>query len=678
MQCQGRLLARKVCGHLGHNSVPAVKPSILQGASRSFRLEVRKIHYTAVKSTNNVQGEPPASTSSSLQIADDDLKIASASGGIPPEDPEDPTANHSPSPEENSKRNQRPTFSDSFARPHPGRGRLRISSSRRNAQSQRRPKSPSLSPQIPEWFLRRNVSLFKSLNQPVPANQQIVNIPGEKGLDSVDSDSNGSHTRFPISPFVRKELEAHLSAALLLQSNALRAQDNLSTPKTHVHLHCPKRGTIYFLDEAVENAARQLGADVVRFDAQDLDELLENLIDPNQFMDSALADPQIFITSIVDPSTKETGEKEDSAIEEDATEFDDEEDSTEGTPDFRVSPPFPGRLMRLFFRRMLDHSTGINSAIANPEKSLPSGNYRKIARYLDLLAGSAKTKRHMAWQSYLASNPESLTKSSIPSDNDRTIIYLRDFQSIMETNRGRIAHQTLLTLVNTRRKLGQEIVIAVSDDLPGESIALSLTLNQHYHVIKIPPPTSDAEKSILQKDRDARIREINLRSIQSAIRQRSRSPSMEFDCPPGVHLDAYATAGIPGLSDEVWALNKVQRVASVALGNHGKWLVQHSPQQVSPMTLFDIAQALDTIHKVDQERAEVKQEPSAAREVLDPPGNSPSSKREKPSVSQISPKDCNKHEQRLLAGVIDPGCSLLKFCLTFRENKCWVFGYMCS
>lgn len=247
--------------------------------------------------------------------------------------------------------------------------------------------------------------------------------------------------------------------------------------------------------------------------------------------------------------------------------------------------------------------------------------------------------------------------SQIFSGSSRTIVYLRDFHSILDTPRGQIAHQALLNVIHNRRRLGEKIVLIVSDDLPNENVASTAFANQYYHIIKIPPPVTQAEKLALQKDRDARTREINLRSIQSAIRQRTRSPSMDFECPVGIHLDTVATASIHGLDKEVWELSKVQRVASIAMGNHGRWQAENKPQQTVPITIADIAQAVEDIKRADKERADSKQEIKAAREVVDPLEQPRDIKRESPQPTPINSKDCNKHEQRLLGGVIDPGYS---------------------
>ena len=239
------------------------------------------------------------------------------------------------------------------------------------------------------------------------------------------------------------------------------------------------------------------------------------------------------------------------------------------------------------------------------------------------------------------------------ADSTRSIIYLRDFRSIIDTPRGQIAHQALLHVIHNRRRLGEKIVLVVSDDLPSDNVAIG---TQYYHVIRIPPPLSDADKAVFRVDREARTREINLRSIQSAIRQRSLSSAMEFECPVGIHLDSNVTSLIHGLEKEIWEIDKVQRVASIAMGNHGRWLVTNRPGHLVPITLANIIQAVDNVLKADMERNERKQGRKAPRDTSDLMTEPLRDvRREIPHLSQINIKDCNKHEQKLLGGVVDPG-----------------------
>jgi hypothetical protein len=504
--------------------------------------------------------------------------------------------------------------------------------------------------------MARNVTLFNKLEPITSANEYSVDADMLPSTNDRNVDSNKiAPTRIAISPHIRKELEAHLSAALLVQSGG--SKGNLAAHKTHIHLQCPKRGAIYFLDEVTENVAKALEADIVMLDAQDLDELLEMLIDPSA-PEMGIGHPQIFFTNIMRDNSKEVDQRDETNAEEENEDVDEEEETAEDSAEFRIPPDMPMRLFRLFAPRPM-YASGLSSASStfpdSPRTPAPKEDTEsKVSTYLDLLISTPIDKRKLLVKR-LQRTGDTSTNAQIFAGSTQTIVYLRDFQSILDTPRGQIAHQALLNIIHNRRRLGEKIVLVVSDDSPSENVTSTSFVNQYYHIIKIPPPVTQADKIALQEDRNARTREINLRSIQSAIRQRTRSPSMEFDCPVGIHLDTLATASIHDLDKDIWDLGKVQRVASIAMGNHGRRQLEHKLQQTVSITITDIAQAVEDIQRADKVRAESKQELKAAREVVDPVEQTRDVKRETPHLTPINSKDCSKHEQRLLGGVIDPG-----------------------
>jgi hypothetical protein len=119
---------------------------------------------------------------------------------------------------------------------------------------------------IPEWFAEKNVTLFNSV--PSPSTQSTQTITNE--FDSRSLHNEG----ITLSPFIRGEILAHVSTSLLIKSGSL---DTPTTRKAHIHIQSSAGGAIYFLGELVENIARDLEADIVRLDGQDLEELLESL-----------------------------------------------------------------------------------------------------------------------------------------------------------------------------------------------------------------------------------------------------------------------------------------------------------------------------------------------------------------------------------------------------------------
>ena len=655
MHCHHRILVKSAYGHIG----PKLRPQLIHRAAPS--LYIYRIRYLHVSQPRYSVDPPATSTSASatVQMAENSLKIASASGNTPPpEDPED-SLDHEPPRKDDIPfiSTARPAPTESFARPASrARGRPRGSSSRRGLKGFSSRKAAGFKPKIPEWFISRNVTLYSSCQQvgPSTAYSDASNPSPSANVGDISFD-NTPRTRVFISPYIRKELEAHLSAALLVQPGG--SQEILAARKTHILVQCQRRGAIYFLDEIVESAATPLEADVVRLDAQDLDELLEMLIDPG-YPEMGLAHPQIFFTNIMRDHSKRADQR-DEIHEEENEELEEDEETTEDSTELRLPPDMSMRLFRLFSPRpmFLSGMYSGSSTFSNPSRtSAPRDDTNpKVSTYLDLLISAPIDKRKSLIKILQRSGSEAAMTSQTLTGTGRTIVYLRDFQGILDTPRGQLSHQTLLNVIHNRRRLGEKIVLVVSDDLGNQNLTSTAFADQHYHIIKIPPPMSRADKIALQEDRDARTREINLRAIQSAIRQRSRSPAMEFECPVGIHLDASTTQCIHGLDRDIWELSKVQRVVSIAMGNHGRWLVEHKSQQTVPITIADIAQAVGDIERADKERAGSKQEQKAARVAVEPLKQQEESEHETSQLPPINSKDCNKYEQRLLGGVIDPG-----------------------
>jgi hypothetical protein len=657
MQCHRHLISRNPADVLrvinGFRSLSPVFSSHLSG--------VRHIQPSPVR----LSSTSTESLGRTIQIAEPPL-LASASGGTPtPEEPEDGDKHGSTNETDQSTNRSKPPNSDSFAhnsgRP---RGRPRGTSSRRNILPPRVRRTTALNREIPKWFLSRNVVLSDNLSQIVRREPLASSLPvsGDTPTKSKEESTNEINRCLrhviELSPYIYRELAAHLSAGLLVQSGTFR--ENRLSQKAHVFLRCPERGALYFLDEIVEEAARELNADIVTLDIQDLNELLEDFVDlPPAEM--GLSPPQIVFTNIfrgISPG-KEDDPKEESVAEDEHEDMGND-DVSDDPNHFQLSADIPLRLFRLFGNRPMD------SPILNPNGSqfsslspyrVPRENMdSKLAFYVDALISSPGTKRNRT----LATTPPKECEASMSrasAASARTIIYLRDFPAVIDNPLGQMAHQILINAINDRRRLGEKIVLIVSDNGSTSGVTSMPLLKSHYHFIKIPAPVSEPGRSALRDGRRARTREINLRNLQFAIRHRIHAPSMNFDWPVGIHLDAQATSCLPGIENGVWDMDKVQRIASIAIGNHGKWLAQHTQSRVVPLTISDIARATEHAMQADQERTAKRSQKDSKSQVASAESQPEALEIKQDSLkfTPITSKDCNKHEQKLLSGVIDPG-----------------------
>ena len=471
---------------------------------------------------------------------------------------------------------------------------------------------------------------------------------------------------------IRKELLAHLSAGLI--SQVRNTADNIGSQKAHIYLQCPERGALYFLDEIVEDAGGKLGADIVRLDYQDLHELLEDLLEPLTF-DTGFQHSHFPHANIVYGHSKNLPQKEENSTEENEDVEDD--DPTEEISHSPLTADISSRLLRLLSPRVIFTST-INSnnpaVVGLSATSFPHHQHKenKISAHLDAILSAATTKRlAKATDDKQVRSPQGISHGCVHP----TIIYLRELSSLLNTTIGQMIHQTLVKLVNARRRRGESIILVVSDDFPSETVLPSSFIDHHYHLIKLPSPTTESGKTIMRADREARVREINLRSLQHAIRQRCSGRSLEFDCPAGIHLDAEATSGIRGLNGYVWDLSRVQRIASVAIGSHCTRLAGDHAAVNKTLTVSDISQASEDIEMADQEAAKPLSHETQMNAATDPEIEPQEAKGVCPKFHPLSSKECNKHEQKLLSGVIDPGSPQRISSLRVRKNQCWVFRH---
>lgn len=427
------------------------------------------------------------------------------------------------------------------------------------------------------------------------------------------------------------------------------------------------------MDEIVEDAGRELGADIVRLDHQDLHELLDDLLEPSTF-DTGFQYSHFPLANIVHGHPKNLDQKEEISMEENEDVEDD--DPTEETSHSPLTVDISSRLLRLLSPRVI-FTSAVNSHNPAVEglspTSFPHHQHKenKISAHLDAILSAATTKRlAKATGDKQVRSPQGITHGCVHP----TIIYLRELSSLLSTTIGQMIHQTLVKVLNARRRRGDSIILVVSDDFPSETVLPSGFIDHHYHLIKLPCPTTESGKTIMRADREARVREINLRSLQHAIRQRCSGRSLEFDCPAGIHLDAEATSSIRGLNGYAWDLNRVQRIASVAIGSHCTRPAGGHAAVNKALTITDISQASEDIEMADQEAAKPLSHETQIN-ATDPEIEPQEAKGVCPKFHPLSSKECNKHEQKLLSGVIDPGCPRRISSLRVRKNQCWVFRH---
>jgi hypothetical protein len=173
-------------------------------------------------------------------------------------------------------------------------------------------------------------------------------------------------------------------------------------------------------------------------------------------------------------------------------------------------------------------------------------------------------------------------------------------------------------------------------------ICVDINLNV-YHVVKFPVPTTEIEKDTLRAAQESRVSEINLRNIQRSIQQRAHKSCILFELPTDIQNPKLILT-VSGLHEGIWETNKVQRVASVAIGQKSQAL-RRAPEEAKTLDITDIARAVEVILNVDGESREMQND-----DVV----------QESNKAAALSPtirNSCTTYEMKLLSGLIEPGVS---------------------
>ncbi|KAK6345535.1 hypothetical protein TWF718_007447 [Orbilia javanica] len=514
-------------------------------------------------------------------------------------------------------------------------------------------------------------------------------------------------TKYGLSPAVWSEIWSTTKATLTLpkpifnQAKVARTVDCiLLFPQT------PETNGTYFLDAVSEELARKLGATLVRIDAEDVAEIAGDYVEtsatgkapvtvpaplPSAELRTLGYDAQ-FIHPNNRPRTEEEVEEE---VEEEAEEVEESEtaevdensaaDFDESSRPFRAETPNFMGIPLSFIRKIAapggtisltagissggPSDTGSSHPFGFPMMSPPAGGvvdvHPRLQAVLELMLDSGIKKREGIDKTPDSSTPpDSATQTT---QSNRTIVQVRDFKELQSLPEGRTFLKILRKLVYERRLEGREIMIL------GNSATVShgLDLNSSYltvlqgspnsaasigmleRTILVPPQPWDATRDLLERDRKARIREINMRHLKAMITRRSgdEGQAIALEVPKDWHFENLPK--VENISDWIWDLDSVHRLTLTILGSvPGPGEKEVGPRVIGP---GDIASAIQAIRRSDKTKiawsaAETRyaEEREAAEE------EEPSPEEERAAKLKKLKGKCNKHEKRLLGGVIDP------------------------
>lgn len=404
---------------------------------------------------------------------------------------------------------------------------------------------------LPAWFLDRNVILSPEDSERATEGPLNILNDAELPMDDRGDDDLAEYTTagdlapdsvqdstpqpdncstlsgpsseppaFALSHTLFTEITASMSAGFSLSRTP---PESFPATKSHLKLHCPVNGGIYFLSGVVEEAASDLRADVIKIDAQDLADIASDYIrEGPDATSNAIWTLGYDVNNLLSRSTEpETDEAEEEA-EEEANE-DDEKEGTRFTPNqFSVTAiPFAvGHDLKNIgdiFKKLRDQRQAAlfgRSTSENGQRNGGRGNGNgpavltqaqgttvqwidlKLTAMLETLLDANQIKRQQlnvtdhdvkSSQKLLSNNGEQADQAgsaekghdqvsdqasvssfastqSSPSQQSalslpRTVVLIRDFKELSATFQGGLIVEKLLELVQKRRKEGQEIMI---------------------------------------------------------------------------------------------------------------------------------------------------------------------------------------------------------------------------
>ncbi|KAF3911414.1 hypothetical protein ABW20_dc0103387 [Dactylellina cionopaga] len=569
-----------------------------------------------------------------------------------------------------------------------------------SGSSEPEPVAPMIPPTDPEPESKIPLEPTGQTDAPIDAELRTPEIAFFTPSVSID-------TKYGLSPAVWGEVWSTVKGTLSLpkpifnQAKVARTVDCvLLFPQT------PDTNGTYFLDAVSEDLARQLGATLVRIDAEDVAEIAGDYVETSVINGKPAASAPIsmptgelrtlgydaqFIHPNNRPRTEEEEEEEEGVSEGEGEENETGEDGensaadfdesnrpfrSDGAPSFFNAGVLPTIFQRLFVSsRSSDVDGVIDLRPPGPGQGVipiqmgmmggppppQSDAHPKLQAVLELMLDSGIKKREVVDK---APGKVATVGGDVVPIN-RTIIQVRDYKELQGVSEGRTFLKILRKLVYQRRSEGREIMILGNSATVGHGMDLNsafLTALQTgvtsssgimERTIVVPPQPWDTTRELLERDRKARIREINMRHLKAMITRRSGEDghAVVLEVPKDWHFDN--TPKVSNISEWVWDLDSIHRLTLAILGTiPSPGATEVGPRVIGPN---DVAEGIKVIKKSDKAKlawstAEVKfaEEREAAEE-------------EEPTADEVRAAKlrklkgkCNKHEKRLLAGVIDP------------------------
>ena len=600
--------------------------------------------------------------------------------------------------------------SDNLPRP---KDRSNYGSASRRAVRNVKPRDKLPPVYIPPWFLDRNVVLRRDhahahkrggvSSDRVPQSQgqndaeDFTSVIGES--ESKDTDGcpqetdEGLFSKIVLYDSNRREISSVVSAGLQVPSWQ-RAEVSAS-PKPHVVLFCPKDGSSSFLDAIGLNLAEEHSTDFLRLTPQDIAEIGGDYMDDSsRFRLNTLSslgyDAQLATTArSVQGSEEESPEEED--FDDTEASEEDEIDQGRGNPKHAVQGRVNAIHVGTFTASSLqDLFMPFIPQNGSPQQPRGAGTKPvvamkdmtpdlKMTMLVETLLNAPEIKRvaedsaveslNSQEQQEVAVTPGAVSQHS-PDESSESpfrdaergseglIVLIQDYPQISMTVNGGKFLDKLHEVVELRRREGQKVLIIgtvsskrfmPSFSRPGIDRVQRDPRNSPTRTI-VTPILSPTLKYAFLFQHQREIKSINMRHLQDMLRRTAPVPAQVASVILDRSIDVdRRTTLLSELEDSIWSFDRVNRAATTALG-----LLEGSEE----LTVKHIERALEIIEASDstKERWLARERLKSKNTWLNRPKESTGSGSEVDTKERMRKlrETCNKHERKLLTGVVDP------------------------
>ena len=492
---------------------------------------------------------------------------------------------------------------------------------------------------------------------------------------------------------VFREVAMMISASMILPPP--RYADIALDNRSHMIIYSPTDGASKYLIQIIQEwSFSRFNFDYLRLDAQDIAEIGGNYME-----DAKTFEPGTLSSLGYDISFPATfGHEQASGQPDQGESFDDgsegefpggDKTPSDSRPYAKSSPQRRGsdvgmgvisvgaleRDVREAFRSLVNNNftKGPSSFPSNPSGAQASQDLKdntddlKMGLLVEtLLSAPEKKIKAKGYTQVLSRPPSGVFKPEYEMDqhvlpdtqsaprpvSKNFIVFVEDYLQINATHHGSKFLDKLQEVVAAKRSEGKRvIVIGVSSSremMPAfsKSSVNDMQAGQNYEPVRtivVPVMNKTKESDVLTREHKCRISRINFRHVQDMIRRLAPAPEQRSSTIHTAHqYIGPKVASELEIEDSIWPMDRISRVGMHALGN---LVVEKDLQN------FNLTEALKGIHKSDQAKYQwVKERREMERKTHEKPQKRGSDMYER--LQKLS-STFNKHEKRLLNGVID-------------------------